>query len=313
MKNIAHVGIDVSKRFFDVHILEDKVDRRFTTERKQIAGCVRMLAERKPKLVVMEATGGYELDLLSALQEAGLSVAVVNPRRIREFARASGKIAKTDKLDAQIIALYGAKLQPTAKEPLQAYMMALKALTARRQQLIEMHKAENNRWEHARDKAVARSIGTVIKTIMREIKKVEKEIQDHIDQSPSLKHKMDLLRSVPGIGETTASMLVVEVPELGRANKRQIAALLGVAPMNRDSGAFRGKRMTGGGRSAVRARLFMPTLVAVRYNPVIRKFYQRLLEQGKSKMTAVIAAMRKLLVILNTMVKNNQCWQANLT
>ena len=313
MKNTAQVGIDVSKRFFDVHVLEDNLDRHFDANAKQIKACVQWLAERKPKLIVLEATGGYEMDLLSALQAAQLPVAVVNPRRIRDFARATGRTAKTDKLDARIIALYGATLEPATKKPLEAHMQALKDLVARKQQLTEIRTAEKNRQEHVRDKSVARSITTVIKTLEREIERVDQQIQDHIDQAPPLRHKAVLLKSAPGIGATTAFMLVVEVLELGSANKRQIAALLGVAPMNRDSGTFRGKRMTGGGRGSVRARLFMPTLVAIRHNPVIRRFYQRLLEQGKAKMTAVVAAMRKLLVILNTMVKNNQSWQANLT
>lgn len=313
MKNETHAGIDVAKRFFDVHVLETQEQRHFEMSESQIEACVAFLSARKPTRIVLEATGGYELDLLGALQAAGLSVAMVNPRRIRDFARAAGKIAKTDRLDARIIALYGATLEPAATRCLEGHTQVLKALVARRKQLLEMRTAESNRREHARDKAIGRSIAAVIKTIDREIEKVEKQIQDHIDQTPEMKHKAELLKSVPGIGETTASMLVVELPELGQATKREIAALVGVAPMNRDSGAFRGKRMTGGGRRDVRARLFMPTLVAIRHNPVIRRFYQRLVEQGKAKMTAVVAAMRKLVVILNTMVKNNQPWQADLS
>jgi transposase len=306
MKNC--VGIDISKRFFDVHILKDNKDLHFDYTDEQIKKFKKILTQIKPELIVMEATGGYERKLASQLQADGLAVAVVNPRRIRDFAKATGQMAKTDKIDAGIIALFGATLEPPQKDVIGANALKMKALVSRRNQLIEMRTAENNRREHADDKVIARSIKAVIKAIEKEIEKVDKQINDHIDQMPELKRNTELLKSVPGIGDTTASMLVVELPELGKANKKQIAALVGVAPMNRDSGLFKGKRMTGGGRRNVRARLFMPTLVAIRHNPVIRKFYLSLVEQGKAKMTAVVAAMRKLLVILNTMVKNNQKW-----
>ena len=171
-----------------------------------------------------------------------------------------------------------------------------------------MHTAETNRMEHAHDKAIVRSIQAILKIIKRQMDKVEQQVRDHIASRPKLQEKTQQLESVPGIGETTASLLVTELPELGRLNRRQIAALVGVAPINRDSGTYRGKRMTGGGRRDLRARLFMPTLVATRHNPVIQRFYQRLLQKGKAKMTAVIAAMRKLLTILNTMLKKNETW-----
>jgi transposase len=188
----------------------------------------------------------------------------------------------------------------------------MKALVARRHQLVQMHTAENNRLEHACDKAIKRSIRAILQTIERQMDKVEKQIRDHIDSLPELRQKTKRLASVPGIGETTASLLVTDLPELGRLNRRQIAALVGVAPINRDSGTYRGKRMTGGGRRDLRARLFMPTLVAVRHNPVIRRFYQRLVEQGKAKMVALIAAMRKLLTILNLMLKKNEDWNPRI-
>ena len=308
-----HVGIDVSKRFFDVHILEDQKDLHFDYQKEQVRECVRQLRKIKPALRVMEATGGYETELAIALQSAGLPVAIVNPRRIRDFAKALGQMAKTDKIDAHIIARYGATLEPPRQEQIGVNARKLKALQARRHQLIEMRTAENNRREHVFDKIVARSIKAVIKTIEKEIEKVDEQIRAYIARMPELKQKKEVLQSTPGIGETTSSMLVVELPELGVCNKKQIAALVGVAPLNRDSGLFRGKRMTGGGRKDVRARLFMPTLVAIRYNPVIKRFYERLLKSGKSKMTAVVAAMRKLLVILNTMIKNNQNWNPKLT
>jgi transposase len=307
-----HVGIDISKKFFDLHILEEGKDMHFEYTPEQIKQCVKLLLNNDVELIVMEATGGYELELACALQAAGLAIAIVNPRRIRDFAKAAGKMAKTDKLDAAIIALYGATLEPPKKAIIDANTCKLKALVARRNQLVAMRSSENNRMEHSRDKEIARSIKTVVKTIEREIEKVEKEIENHIQQRPELKQKAELLKSVPGIGETTAFMLVTELPELGNANKKEIAALVGVAPMNRDSGLFRGKRMTGGGRCDIRARLFMPILVAIKYNTVIRKFYEHLLNEGKTKMTAIVAAMRKLLVILNTMIKNNQKWSPKI-
>jgi len=237
----------------------------------------------------------------------------VNPRRIRDFAKAMGQIAKTDKIDALIIARYGATLETPRQKQIDGNARQLKALQARRQQLIEMRTAENNRCEHVFDKIVDRSLKAMIKMIDKEIKKVDEQISESIDQIPELKQKAEVLRSTPGIGETTSAMLVTELPELGVCNRKQIAALVGVAPMNRDSGVFRGKRMTGGGRRSVRARLFMPVLVAIKHNLVMKRFYERLLESGKNKMTAIIATMRKLLVILNTMIKNNQVWNPKIT
>jgi len=215
-----HVGIDISKKFFDLHILEESKDMHFEYTTEQIKQCVKLLLNNNVELIVMEATGGYELELACALQAAGLAIAIVNPRWIRDFAKAAGKMAKTDKLDAAIIALYGATLEPPKKVIIDANACKLKALVARRNQLVTMRSSENNRMEHSRDKEIARSIKTVVKTIEREIEKVEKEIENHIQQRPELKQKAELLKSVPGIGQTTASMLVTELPELGNANKK---------------------------------------------------------------------------------------------
>jgi len=304
----TYAGIDIAKHGFDLAFEAKPKVHHFDNDAKGIQSCCKALGQLKPDLIVMEPTGGYEVALVCKLQAAGLPVAVVNARRIREFARASGQLAKTDKLDAQIIARFAAVLQPPAQEALDQQTRTMKALVARRHQLVQMHTAENNRMEHARDKAIARSIQAILKTVERQMNKVEQQIRDQIDSMPELQQKTQQLESVPGIGETTASLLVTELPELGRLNRRQIAALVGVAPINRDSGTYRGKRMTGGGRRDLRARLFMPTLVAAQHNPVIRQFYQRLLQKGKAKMTALIAAMRKLLTILNTMLKKNETW-----
>lgn len=307
------IGIDVSKKCFDVHVLPTDQRERFSNDPAGIQQCLQRCQQEQPELIVMEATGGYESLLAGTLQAEGLAVAVVNPRRIRDFARARGQMAKTDALDAKIIACYGATLQPAATEQVSDNARKLKALVARRHQLVQMHTTESNRTEHAVDKEIKNSLAAVVRTIKKQIEKIDKQIKDHIDQQPELKQRAESLKTVPGIGDTTAYMLVTELPELGRYNRRQIAALVGVAPMNRDSGMFRGKRMTGGGRRQVRARLFMPTLVAVQYNPALRTYYRKLVEQqGKCKMVALTAAMRKLLCILNTMLKNNQQWNENL-
>jgi transposase len=304
----VYVGIDVAKRFFDLYDVAADHGERFDYRAAGIETCVRYLSERAPALIVMESTGGYETELAVALSDAGLPVAVVNPKRIRDFARAAGRLAKTDRIDARVIAGYAATLQPPTQGVWDEQTRAIKALVARRNQLLEMRVAESNRREHVSDPVVARSITKVVRTLVNEITRVEKQLKDQITRTPQLKQKADRLTSVPGIGETTALMLIAEVPELGCLNRRQIAALIGVAPINRDSGMFRGKRMTGGGRRLVRTKLFMPTIVATCHNPTIRRFYQRLLDSGKSKMTALVAAMRKLVTMLNAMLAKNQTW-----
>ena len=306
------IGIDVAKQYFDLHSLKTGQDRRMDNSTDGIRQCVAVCNEIRPKLIVMEATGGYELTLAGTLQAEGLAVAVVNPRRIRDFARAAGQIAKTDKLDARIIAQFGATLEPMPTERINQNTQKLKALVARRSQLVGLHTAESNRLEHADGKEIQRSIAAVLKVIEAQLKAVDRQINEHIQNTPELQQRAETIDSVPGIGPTTAQMLVTELPELGRLNRRQIAALVGVAPMARDSGTFRGKRMTGGGRKEIRSRLFMPTLVAVRHNPILKAYYIRLISRGKCKMVALVAVMRKLICILNTMTKNNQMWNPNL-
>jgi transposase len=303
------IGIDVAKQFFDLYDLAEDHGEHFDYSVAGIATCLTYLVQRSPSLIVMESTGGYETDLAVALSDAGLPVAVVNPKRIRDFARATGRLAKTDQIDARMIAGYAATLQPPPRGVWDEQTRTIKALVARRNQLIAMKTAESNRREHIGDPAVARSITAVIKTLTHEITRVEQKLRDQITRTPKLKQKADQLTSVPGIGETTALMLIAEMPELGNLNRRQIAALIGVAPINRDSGSFRGKRMTGGGRRDVRTRLFLPTIVATRHNPAIRQFYLRLLASGKTKMTAIVACMRKLITMLNAMLAKNQNWE----
>ena len=307
-----YAGIDVAKKMFDLNIHGQKKVQHFEYNEAGIKLCIKRLTENKVELVAMEATGNYERKLAVTLQAEGFMVTIVNPKRIRDFAKSMGKLAKTDKIDAIMIATFASTCQLPKSTVIDDNAYRLKALVARRNQLIDLRIAENNRREHIADKIIERSLNTTIKMLEKEIGVIEKEIADHIDNQPELKQRTIIMESLPGIGDITASMLVSEVPELGDCNKRQIAALIGVAPINRDSGQFRGKRMTGGGRTRVRARLFMPTLVAIQHNPKLKAFYQRLLANGKTKMTAIVAVMRKMLVILNTMIKNNQLWNENL-
>jgi transposase len=301
-------GIDIAKHAFDLAFEPKQPTRHFDYDATGIRQCCTLLKQIQPDLIVMESTGGYETRLLIKLQQAGVPVAVVNPRRIRDFARADGKLAKTDEVDARIMARFADKMRPSPQEPLEPHSRKLKALVARRHQLVQMRTAEVNRTEHAAEPVVKRSVRTMLKMLDKQIDTLEQQIHELIQTVESLRDKAEKLSSVPAIGATTAALLVTELPELGQLNRRQIAALVGVAPINRDRGTYRGKRMTGGGRKLLRARLFMPTLCAIRHNPVIRDFYQRLCQNGKSKMTALLAAMRKLLTILNIMLKKNESW-----
>lgn len=307
------VGIDVAKAHVDVHVSGSSRATRWLNNRSGIKKCVKRLVVLQPELIVLESTGGYERDLAVALDAASLPVVVVNPRQVRDFGRAKGRLAKTDRIDAQLLAEYAATMGPERRGIPDRHCRTMQALVARRRQLVKMRTAEFNRFEHAHDKAIKRSLRAVIKTLDGELAKIERQLADLIAERPELQDKMRRLLSVPGIGQTTAAMLITEVPELGELNRRQIAALIGVAPINRDSGSFRGKRMTGGGRQAVRTRLFMPTVVACHHNSVLKRFYQRLLQKGKTKMTALVAVMRKLLIILNTMMARGESWNPKLT
>jgi transposase len=309
---MRYVGIDVAKRTLEVCVLPNDAERQFANDRPGRTSCCRWLGAPQDTLVVLEATGGYEVQAAEQLRAAGFAVAIVNPRRIRDFARACGRLAKTDRIDAQVIAQYAQTLQPPPREGLDESHRRLQALVARRDQLLAMRIAETNRMEHATDRLIRTSLRQIVRALERQLDQIEVQIRRTVEAMPSLRQTKETLMSVPGVGETTASMLVSDVPELGRLNRRQIAALVGLAPWNRDSGVFRGKRMTGGGRVRVRTRLYMPTLVAIRHNPVIRAFYERLLQNGKAKMTALVACMRKLLTLLNTLVAKNEKWKPKM-
>jgi transposase len=272
-----------------------------------IAALVEHLAALQPVLVVLEATGGYETAAVTALAVAGLPVAIVNPRQVRDFAKALGILAKTDTLDAAVLVAFAERVRPTPRPLPDDAHADLLALVARRRQLVEMRTAEANRLGTARPKLRA-PVREHIAWLDHRIKDLDREISQLIEASPLWRTRDQLLQSTPGVGPQTSARLLVSLPELGQLSGREIAALVGVAPLNRDSGTRHGPRTTWGGRAPVRATLYMATLVATRHNPIIRAFYQRLRQAGKPPKVALVAAMRKLLTILNAMLKHQQPW-----
>ncbi|MDP3793870.1 MAG: IS110 family transposase [Candidatus Uhrbacteria bacterium] len=305
-----YVGVDVAKAHLDVVVTPTEAQWRATNDGAGIAQVVTRLQELQPALVVLEATGGLELPLVAALAAAAVPLAVVNPRQVRDFAKAMGRLAKTDRLDAQTLALFAERVRPTPRPLPDAEAQVLGALLARRRQLVEMRTAEKNRLGSALPR-VKPGVQDHINWLEQELTKLDDELGRTLRQSPLWREKEDLLRSVPGVGPVLTLTLLAELPELGTLDRRQIAALAGVAPLNRDSGTLRGKRTTWGGRASVRAALYMATLVASRYNPLIRSFYQRLCAAGKPKKVALTACMRKLLTILNAMLKHHVPWQVD--
>jgi transposase len=256
----------------------------------------------------MEASGGYEGVVAAALAEAGLPVAIVNPRQVRKFAGAIGRLAKTDAIDAGVIAHFADAIRPAPKPMPDALMLRLRELLARRRQLVVMINAEKQRLAKAADKLAQRSFKTILRSLEAERARIDRAIDKLIEDSPLFCAKQDLLKSVPGIGDVVARTLIVELPELGTVSRHQIAALAGVAPMNRDSGHYRGKRRIQGGRVEVRAPLFMACLVAIRHNPPLRSFYRRLRDAGKPARLAIVAVMRKLLTTLNAIIRDHKAW-----
>ncbi len=266
-----------------------------------------MIKELSPVLVVLEATGGIELPVVASLGASGVPVAVVNPRQARDFGKATGKLAKTDVLDAKMLAHFAAAVHPEPKALPDATAQGFAAILARRRQLVEMLVAEKNRSRTA-IKPVRERIRKHISWLKQELDSTDKDLDQAVRGSPLWREKDDLLKSVPGVGPVLSSTLLGQLPELGTLNRKQIAALVGVAPLNRDSGKFRGKRSIWGGRASVRSVLYMSTLVATRHNPVIKAFYKKLCAAGKLKKVALTACMRKLLTILNAMIRNRTRW-----
>lgn len=305
------VGIDISKAHLDVAILPSGETWQ---EAHHEAGIQQLVEKSKvlhPTLIVMEATGGYETDVATALALAGLPVAVVNPRQVRDFAKSLGKLAKTDRLDAHILARFAEAIRPEARFLPDEQASHLQAVVNRRRQIIEMKVAEQNRLGLAHKKVKPR-LQEHIAWLEKELADLDQELHDQIRQSAIWREQDDLLQSVPGIGKITALVLIADLPELGHLNRKEIAALVGLAPFNRDSGLMKGKRSIWGGRASVRDALYMATVVASRWNPVIKRFYQRLRHDGKVFKVAITACMRKLLTILNAMVRSQKRWQPAL-
>ena len=301
----AYAGVDVSKDRLDVAVLGERQEIQVENSREGIARLVEQMQELQPELIVVEATGGYQRAVVEALFWAGLAVAVVNPSRVRQFARACGLLAKTDKLDAQVLAVFGQKVQPRRYESKSEAEQQLSALLVRRRQLDEMLKAEQNRLRTI-SQSLKGSMERSIAFLKEEKKLLNTQIQQYMAEQAAWQEQQQILKSAPGVGKVTTATLLAELPELGKMDRKKIAALVGVAPMNSDSGKKRGYRKTKGGRGDVRSVLYMATLVATRRNPLIRAQYQQLLKRGKLKKVALIACMRKFLTILNAMMRDRR-------
>ena len=300
-------GIDVSKAHLDVAVRADEIEWRSPNTGAGVKEVAVQLKELCPDLVVLEATGGMESAAASALAIMGVPVVVVNPRQVRDFAKSTGRLAKTDALDARILAHFAEAVKPEPRPLPSEQARQLSALLSRRRQISEMLTAEKNRLQSA-DSTVRRRLKVHIRWLERELSDINGDLDGAIQESPLWRMKSEILKSVPGIGPIVSFTLLSELPELGQLNRKQIAALAGVAPLNRDSGTLTGKRTVWGGRARVRAALYMAALVASRYNPVIRIFYQRLCAAGKPKKVALTDCMRKLLLILNSMIRHEEKW-----
>lgn len=310
-KNPVYVGIDVSKAQLDIGVRPTNERWQVENSLEGIEELVKKLVKFAPALIVLEATGGYEMAAAATLAGAGLPVAVVNPRQVRDFAKSLGRLAKTDKIDAHVLARFGEAVRPEPRALPDEQTQQLQALLTRRRQIIEMLVAEKNRMRLAH-KGVMAGLTEHIAWLEKRLDELDKDLHDLLKNSPIWREKDDLLRSVPGVGPVLATTLLAELPELGLLNRKKIAALVGVAPFNCDSGKMHGKRAIWGGRASVRAVLYMATLSATRCNPVIRTFYDRLIQAGKEAKVALTACMRKLLTILNTMIHNHTPWKSAL-
>ncbi len=316
------VGIDVSKNRLDIHVRPSGESFAVSRDGAGIADLAERLRTARPTLVVLEATGGFEVTVAAGLAGAGLPLAVVNPAQIRAFARAVGQLAKTDRLptpanafagdpgDAEIIARFADQVRPEPRPVADEDARALAELVARRRQAVEMIGMESNRRRQARSDRVRRGVDRVLTALQAELADLDRDLDDQIKDSPAWRAAEDLLTSVPGIGPITARTLIAELPELGRIDRRRLAALVGVAPVNRDSGAMRGHRAIAGGRADVRNVLVMAALAAIRHNPVIRDLYDRRRRRGRPAKTALVAAIRKLLTILNAIIRDQRPWQS---
>jgi transposase len=301
-------GVDVSKVRLDVGYTGEVETWSVENNAAGIEMIVKRFLEIQPRLVVVESTGGLERELVRELYAAGIPLAMVNPHRVREFAKAIGQLAKTDGLDARLLARFGQATKPDQTRLPNEKEQLLAALILRRRQLIDDRTAEKNRLGTAHP-ATRRNIEAHLKWLEEQIAELDRQIGQLIQEDPGFKAKDEILQSVPGVGPATSAIMIASLPELGCTDRKKISALVGVAPMNRDSGYYRGKRRIKGGRSDIRTVLYMATITATRFNPVIHEFYQRLLKAGKLKKVAIVACMRKLLTILNAMLRDNLAWQ----
>jgi transposase len=303
------IGVDVSKKLLDVSIRPSDERTQFPNDEQGITALIQFLG-RQVTLLVVEATGGYEMPLVGHLLTKGIPLAVVNPRQARDFAKATGQLAKTDAIDARVLAHFAQAVRPTPRPLPDKETQQLHELLTRRRQLLEMKVAEQNRLFLSTG-ITRRDIQAHINWLASRLKSTDKDIKSIVRKSPAWQAPDELLRSVPSVGPITSTCLIADLPELGTLNRKQIAALVGVAPLNRDSGSFRGKRSIWGGRAHVRSTLYMAALVGTRANPDLKRFYERLLLAGKPKKVALIACMRKLLCHLNAVCRDNRPWREN--
>jgi transposase len=306
----TYIGVDVSKDSLDVAVDGSRNLMHVTNDDAGVQKVVRLAIKRQAAVVCFEATGGYEVRLWIALSAASIPAAMVNPRLIRHFAQGLGRLAKTDAIDAHVIAEYARSGHPRTT-PFPTQTAELKDIASRRGQLVQMLTAERNRLHIARSPDIRTAIQAHIDWLQKELAQVDKDLRSAIRESPESRQRDEILRSVPGVGNGLSASIIARLPEIGALNRRKQAALVGVAPLNRDSGHYHGKRTVWAGRSAIRAALYMSALSATRCNPVIRPFYQRLLASGKAKKTALTACMRKLLTILNAMIRTSTPWNPN--
>jgi len=304
------IGIDVAKDRLDVHVRPSGEAFAVTRDGEGLSALCERLVVLGPELVVLEATGGFEMMVAAALAAARLPLAVVNPRQIRDFARSTGRLAKTDALDAAVIAHFADAVRPEPRPLPDEQAQMLGELVVRRRQIVDMMTAERNRRTRLTNRRMIKSVDRLLRALQKELSDLESDLDDTIRGTPAWRDAEDLLKSVPGVGNTTARTLIADLPELGRLDRKKIAALVGVAPLNRDSGTMRGRRTTWGGRASVRASLYMAALSASRCNPILANFYQRLLRAGKPKKLALTAVMRKLLTTLNAILRDQTPWQS---
>lgn len=306
-----YVGIDVSKAILDVALDDGKKPLQFKNDEEGLAGLLKVLPASEPTLIIFEASGGYEVFPCKFLQAKGFNVAVVNAKRVRDYASAHGVLAKTDKIDARMIRRYGQGINPRLKEQLNPSQEALAATATRRSQLIKLITAEKNHLILA-SKEIRKGIKATIKYLEKQLAAMDATLDDLASTDTEIKKKLDKLAGIKGVGKITAMNVVIGLPELGHLSPKEVAALAGVAPFNKDSGKKQGKREIWGGRGELRAALYMAILSAKRFNPPLKAFYDRLISKGKLKKVAMVACMRKLIIIMNAMIRDNAEWQPNL-